>query len=190
MSRVPDDHAATYEVRRSARRTRTMTAFREGDNLVVVVPARMTARQQRDLVPGLVAKFLAKETRQAPPRGDDGLTMRARALFDAHLAPVLGHAAPPFGVRWVATMRHRWGSCTPSRGEIRLSDRLRDVPAWVTDYVLVHEMVHLVEAGHTARFWALTHAYPQAVRAQGFLEGIDHATRTPSLDQARTPSLG
>lgn len=162
-----------YEVRRSARRRRTMTAFREGGRLVVVVPEHLTARQQRDLVPGLVERFLDKERRQAAPRGDDELTRRARELFQRHVTPQVGHAPPELGVRWVSTMQHRWGSCTAATGEIRISDRLRDMPGWVVDYVLLHEAVHLVEPEHNARFWALVNAYAETPRARGFLEGVD-----------------
>jgi hypothetical protein len=45
------------------------------------------------------------------------------------------------------------------------------MPGWVLDYVLVHELVHLIEADHSARFWAEVARYPQAERARGFLEG-------------------
>jgi predicted metal-dependent hydrolase len=63
----------------------------------------------------------------------------------------------------------RWGSCTPSEGTIRISSRLAAEPAWVLDYVIVHELAHLSVACHDARFWALVHRYPRAERARGFL---------------------
>lgn len=164
-----------YEVRRSARRTRTMTAFREGGRVVVVVPERMSQRQQRELVPPLVERFLAKEMRHAAPRADEELTRRARDLFEAWVAPHTGGQVPAFGVRWVSNMQHRWGSCTTATGEIRISDRLRGMPGWVVDYVLLHEVTHLVEREHNARFWQLVNAHPESPRARGFLEGVDFA---------------
>lgn len=167
-----------YEVRRSARRTRTMTAFREEGRVVVVVPDHLTSRQQRDLVPALVERFLAKERRQGPPRADEELTRRARVLFDTWVAPRVGHDAPTMGVRWVSTMEHRWGSCTPTTGEIRISDRLRELPGWVVDYVLLHEVTHLVEREHNARFWEVVNAHPESPRARGFLEGVDFSRRS------------
>jgi hypothetical protein len=76
-----------YEVRDSSRRTRTMTAFREEGRLVVVVPEHMTARQRRALIPGLVERYLTKEARQRPPRGDHEISSRARELYRSYIAP-------------------------------------------------------------------------------------------------------
>lgn len=166
-----------YVVRASARRTRTMTAFREHGQLVVVVPARMTERQRRELVPGLVQKFLAKESGRRAPRGDAELTSRAVELYHAYVAPHAEGAEPVFGARWVADMRTRWGSCTTATGEIRLSDRLQAMPDWVVDYVLVHELTHLLERAHDARFWRIVGGYPATERARGFLEGVDFTRR-------------
>lgn len=152
-----------------------MTAFREHGRLVVVVPAAMTARQRRDLIPPLVERFLAREDTAAAPRGEEALTERARALYERHLQPAVGGPVPPIGVRWVGNQQRRWGSCSPETGEIRLSDRLRTMPAWVVDYVLVHEAAHLVERHHTARFRQLEARYPEAGRARAFLEGVEFA---------------
>ncbi|MET1062604.1 MAG: M48 family metallopeptidase, partial [Aeromicrobium sp.] len=66
----------------------------------------------------------------------------------------------------------RWGSCSSGDRSIRLSHRLRGMPPYVVDYVLVHELAHLIEANHSRRFWALVDAFPHATQAKGFLEGV------------------
>lgn len=152
-----------------------MTAYRERDTIVVLIPGRMSVREEREWVDQMVRRVLAREQRSAGPQGDSELADRAVALAAAHLAPVLGAAPTAASVTWVSNQRHRWGSCTPSTRTIRLSERLRPLPSWVVDYVLLHELVHLVEPSHSDRFWSLVATYPQAERARGYLEGYQAA---------------
>lgn len=177
LGRVRCMESDEIEIRRSSRRTRTLSVFRERGRLVAVVPARITQRQVDELVPPLAARFLAKETRGRLPGGDPELHDRAAELAARHLASRLDAPLPDFGVVWSANQRHRWGSCSPGSNRIRISDRLRSVPRWVGDYVILHELAHLVEPNHSSRFWELLAGYPKAERAQGFLEGLEHAER-------------
>jgi predicted metal-dependent hydrolase len=52
-------------------------------------------------------------------------------------------------------MTSRWGSCTPAKGSIRINLNLGNYPQACLEYVVVHEMCHLLQSGHGARFWAL-----------------------------------
>lgn len=156
-----------------------MSAFREGNRVVVVVPQRMTRAQEHELVPGLVRQLLAREAKRRAPASDEALADRAVALASTYLDAAVGQPVRAASVRWVTNQRTRWGSCTPATGDVRVSDRVREMPDWVVDYVLLHELVHLVESGHTERFWRLVGAYPQAERARGFLDGVSHASREP-----------
>lgn len=161
------------EVRRSARRRRTVTAYRDGDTLVVLIPAKMTREEEAHWVAEMQRKLQRTERRRASParESDEALIGRCTELS----ARYLDGAANPVSVRWVAPMRTRWASCTPADGTIRVSERLRDVPGWVLDYVLVHELAHLRVAGHNAQFWKLVGAYPKTERAIGYLEGLSAA---------------
>jgi predicted metal-dependent hydrolase len=164
---------AVVEVRRSARRRRTVTAYREMGRTVVLIPAAFSPAEERRWVAQMVAKLQTREERRRRYLGgDDELMSRARSLSAAHLDGL----AEPASVRWVDNQHRRWGSCTPADRSIRLSSRLRAMPEYVVDYVLVHELVHLLEPGHDDRFWALVARYPRAERARGFLEGVEQAT--------------
>jgi predicted metal-dependent hydrolase len=160
------------EVRRSSRRTRTVTAYRERDTIVVLIPQRMSKADERTFVKEMVEKVLAREARASAPRGDDALASRARDLAASYLAPALDDVLEPTAVSWVTNQQQRWGSCTPSTGVIRLSHRLQPLPAWVVDYVLLHELAHLVEPTHSEHFWNLVGRYPAAEKAKGYLEGF------------------
>ena len=166
-------------VRRSARRKRTVTAYRERDTIVVLLPAHLSATDEAEFVSDLVAKVLRREARAAAPTGDEELTRRAATLVHSWLAPVVERPVLPSRVTWVTNQHRRWGSCTPATGTIRLSARLRTAPDWVVDYVLLHELVHLEEPSHSARFWRLVDRYPQAERAKGYLEGYTAGTGAP-----------
>lgn len=166
IERVPD-----VEVRRSARRRRTVSAYRDGDRVVVLLPARMSRAEERRWVDRMLQRLQASEARRRP--SDDDLRQRATALSQRYLH---GRATPA-SVVWSATQQHRWGSCTSGDGTIRISERAKGLPSWVIDYVLLHELAHLLEPSHGPAFWALLDAYSRTERARGFLEGHDVAAR-------------
>ena len=85
-------------------------------------------------------------------------------------------------------MEKRWASCTPTEGTIRVSDRLEDVPGHVLDYVLLHELAHLLVAGHGPAFWRLLGSYPRLERARGFLDGLAHASGMPPSEEPEGPA--
>lgn len=166
------------EVRRSARRRRTVSARREGDRIIVMIPASMSRAEEKRWVDDMVTRVRRQEQR-AQRRGrrtDDDLMRRARALSEAYL----DGAAQPATIRWVGNQQSRWGSCTPIDASIRISDRMRGMPDWVIDSVVMHELTHLLEESHNDRFWALAGRYPQMERARGFLEGYSYGAGATS----------
>lgn len=168
--------APDVEIRRSLRRRRTVTAFRENGRIVVCLPSRLSKAEERRWVQVMLDRLAAQEKRRRP--SDEGLLARAGELSRKYL----DGRAQPTSVRWSASQRARWGSCTPSDGSIRLSTRLQGLPTWVIDYVLVHELTHLLVNDHGPEFWALVGRFPRAERARGFLDGYSHAAGTANED--------
>lgn len=154
------------EVRRSTRRTRTVSAYRKDGKVIVMIPDRFTRAEESEWVDAMLERLERSAGRGR--RTDEALAKRATELSREHLDGL----ARPASVRWVGNMTTRWGSCTPGDATIRLSDRLQVMPAWVQDYVLLHELAHLLEASHNQRFWAWVARYPRAERAKGYLEGV------------------
>ena len=172
-------------VRRSARRKRTVDARREGDVVVVSIPASMSAAQEEHWVAEMLRRLERSDARRRPGRtgGDDSLAARADALAREHLDGARAQPWPrPASVRWTRPMRTRWASCTPADGTIRIDERLREVPGWVLDYVLVHELVHLREPGHGRAFHDAESRYPRCERAKGYLEAMAVAAGHPAPD--------
>lgn len=160
------------EVRASPRRRRTVTAYREGGRTIVLVPTRMSRSDIVAFVHDLVGRLEARERRSRP--SDAELSARAAQLSHAHL----GDRAVPRSVRWVGNQQRRWGSCTPTDATIRLSSRLQAMPSYVLDYVLLHELVHLLVPGHGRDFEVWMLGLPRLLEARAFLAGVDHARAT------------
>jgi predicted metal-dependent hydrolase len=148
----------TIELRKGTNRRRHVEGVLHGDTLVVTYPPRLSRADAMEIAVELQARM---ERRLARDRID--LPTRARRLAKRMGLPV------PKSVEWSDRQHQRWGSCTPADGTIRLSSRLADFPSWVVDYVLVHELAHLVHADHGPEFAALVARFPLAERATGFL---------------------
>jgi hypothetical protein len=161
------------EVRRSQRRRRTVSAYRDGERVVVLIPDRFSRAEETEWVERMLARLAAREERIR--RTDAELLARCRRLTKRYL-PEHIHEVEPASVRWVTNQNGRWGSCTPDDGTIRISHRIQEMPDWVIDYVLLHELAHLVVPSHSGPFWDLVNRYPKAERARGYLEGISAAT--------------
>ena len=150
-------YAPDVDVIRSARRTRTSSARLVEGRIQVRIPAWLSEEQERETVEKLVAKVRKRTT---PCRLSDAqLAERAERLNRT----LLDGRARPGSIRW--------GSCTLSTGAIRISDRLQNVPDYVLDSVIVHELVHtFIRGGHSAEFWEWANRAPKAERARGYLE--------------------
>jgi hypothetical protein len=146
------------EVIRSKRRRKTVSAQLDGDVVRVSMPAWMSKADEARYVEELVDRIVRNERRD---RTD--IAARAEQLARRYDLP---HAS---SVEWMPNRKTQWAICTIQTKEIRVSERVAEFPAWVLDYVLVHELAHLAQANHSPRFWKLVNRYPKAERARGFL---------------------
>jgi predicted metal-dependent hydrolase len=148
---------------RSRRRRKTIQARLVDGTLEILAPARMS---DADIQPYLERFKQRMERREAKARLDDSvLQARAAALNRQYFENRLRWKS----IRWVTNQSKRFGSCTPSKGTIRVSHRVAAMPRFVQDYVILHELAHLAEASHSTRFWELVYRYPRTERARGYL---------------------
>lgn len=147
---------------RGTRRRKHVEGTLVGDRLRVSFPHWMSLDEAQRTAEELRTRM---QRRVAASRID--LPARTRALARRFGLP------EPLLVEWSDRQQHRWGSCTIEDRAIRVSARLASFPDWVLDYVLVHELAHLLEASHGPRFRELVDRYPLAERARGFLIAKD-----------------
>ncbi|GAB4153400.1 MAG: M48 family metallopeptidase [Candidatus Promineifilaceae bacterium] len=154
------------EIVRSARRVKTVSARLQNGTLMVQAPAHLS---DAELAP-IIADLQQRMQRKAQPvaQTDEMLAQRAQALNQQFF----GGGLRWHSIRYVKNQEKRFGSCTPSTGVIRISHRLAEMPDWVRDYVLMHELAHLLEANHGPRFWQLVNRYPLTERARGYLMAV------------------
>jgi predicted metal-dependent hydrolase len=173
--------APEIEVRISRRRKKTSEARWVGDRIVVSLPAHLDVASRQKTIDWLVERLL---TRHRPHAGmsDGELLARAVALSKRYLV-----GTRPASVRWVTNMTARWGSCSHHSGEIRISHRLRNVPGWVLDSVLVHEVAHLTHPDHSPAFHRLADRYPRHEEAGTFLAGYGLGLASSGSEDRSSP---
>ena len=169
----PGDALPEIEVRISKRRKKTSEAKWVGGRIVVSLPAHLDGENRQKTIDWLVDRLLTRHRLQSG-LDDDGLLARAIELSDRYLV-----GARPASVRWVTNQTARWGSCSYYSGDIRVSHRLRVVPEWVLDSVLVHEVAHLTHPDHSRAFHALAAGYPRHEEAGVFLAGYGLGLSNP-----------
>ncbi|NOZ71448.1 MAG: M48 family metallopeptidase [Chloroflexi bacterium] len=162
------------EVIRSARRRKTISARLEGDTLIVRAPAHISEVELNQAVENLKSRI--KRKKEVQKLSDSRLEERAHLLNRKYFGNKLNWRQ----IRWVSNQSRQFGSCTPARGTIRISHRVGSLPQWVQDYVLVHELAHLLEANHGPRFWALVNHYPLSERARGYLMALGLSEDDPA----------
>ena len=163
------------EVVRSTRRRRGASAHARDGRIVVQLPAALPGDAADHTIATLVARVSGKA--RADARGGDvWLARRAVEVGNAWLDGVTARS-----VTWSSRMARRWASATPATGAIRVSDRAAGFPDRVLDYLLVHELAHLVVPNHSGAFHELVARYPDTAWATGFLAGISHAQARPQV---------
>ena len=152
------------QIIRSQKRRKTVSGRLIDNQLVIRAPANISDEELAPFIENMKKKIERKHI----PDTDEALEKRAREMNKGYFNGRLKWES----IRYVTNQNGRFGSCTPSRGTIRLNHRLAKMPRWVRDYVLIHELAHLEEANHGPRFWKLVNQYHLTERARGYLMAV------------------
>ena len=156
-----------YRVIRKERRRRSMSAFRQGGVIEIHIPAKMSKRQELEIIPEMIAMVLRREGRSRKTDLqllDIGMELLAKYLPDFDVVPA--------SINW-RNMSERWGSCTTVDRTIRISDRLIGAPNYVLNYIIFHELIHLKIPGHDQDFYNYLNRFTDQQKCEAFLEGFE-----------------
>jgi len=168
---------------RHPRARRYVIRVRPDGGLRVTLPPRGSLREARAFVEEQSA-WIERERRRLEeesarpratefpslsPEAERAARARARVTLPVRLQQLAAEHGLRVGKVSIRNQRHRWGSCSRD-GHICLNWRLEVMPAWVRDYVLVHELMHLRRLDHSHKFWKLVAAAcPEYQRARAWL---------------------
>jgi predicted metal-dependent hydrolase len=150
----------------SRKRRRTVAARLRSGVLELLVPATMPIAEREHWAQVMSKRLERRAERRRPT--DRRLEERAKRLNERHFDGHLQWKSIGF-----ADMDHQWGSCSFTNGSIRIARRAAELPDWVLDYLLVHELAHLVQSDHGRDFHELENRYPLMERAKGYLLALD-----------------
>ena len=154
------------QVIRSKKRSKTVSGKKVDDTFVVRAPSAMTDKELEPIIQNLLTRLEKREKKKA--LSDANLVKKANDLNQQYFDNQLKWQS----IKWVTNQDRRFGSCTPSKGTIRISHRLATMPTFVLDYVIMHELAHLLEANHGPHFWKLVNRFPKTERARGYLMAV------------------
>jgi len=152
------------EIAHSKRRKKTTSARLVGDTMWVSAPEGMSEKKLADIIEGFQRSFEKRKLRKELNKKKN-LNDIFNQLNEKYFAGKLRVKS----IEYVTNQRKKYGCCNYRAKTIRISHRLAEMPEWVRDYVIVHEMAHLIEPNHSKAFWDITYCYKLAERARGYL---------------------
>jgi predicted metal-dependent hydrolase len=164
---------------RSRRRKKTIQTKSSNGRLWIYLPAGMPAKEEQRWIERMVQRNESWALKKTVKESDGWLQSRAQELNKRFFDGLLEYT-----IQFVTNQHSRYGSCTSLDKSIRISDRVKTMPSWVQDYIIIHELAHLLYPDHSKKFWETVNRYKYAERAKGYLialgvEKIDEEPETP-----------
>jgi hypothetical protein len=154
------------------KRVKNVNARLNGDTLLVSAPLAIRDAVLERIIDELARK-LVRRVRAREVNADGHALALARRI-----AARFPHPPAVRDVVFSTTQEARWGSFSAATGTVRLHAALKEMPAWVLEAVVAHELAHAFHRDHSATFWALVRRVcPETDRARAFLAGISWLAR-------------
>lgn len=152
------------EIIRSSRRLRTVSARIVENTLIVSAPDTLSHERLNKIIVDFKLKFERKKLKEELDKKEN-----LAAIASAINRKYFGNRLKINSIQYVTNQTSKFGCCNYRSADIRISHRVGMMPDWVRDYVVIHEMAHLIEPNHSKSFWDIVSCYGLAERARGFL---------------------
>lgn len=154
------------QIKRSKRRKNTVEAKFVQDKLVIYLPYGMGESDEKKWIDKMT-RWGNNHKKRKEFNNDSQLLDRSQKLNKKYFNGDLD-----FSIKFVENQKTKFGSCTIKTKSIRISDRLAKMPQWVQDYVIIHELAHILYPNHSQKFWEKVNQYKYAERARGYLIAV------------------
>ncbi len=152
------------EVKRSKRRKRTISARLDGDIMYVYAPVDTPEKELHKIIENFRKRFARRNLKRELNK-----ERNLREVFSELNKIYFDGKIKIRSIEYVTNQQKICGSCNYKKKTIRISHYLAHMPEWVRDYVIIHEMAHILEPNHSKAFWNIVYRYNLAERARGFL---------------------
>lgn len=151
---------------RSTQRKKTIQAKLVDGQLLIYLPTGLSTKEEEHWIHKMQEK-MAKRQRRQQQNTQESLKKRAEELNQKYFNGTLTYT-----IEYTTNQHKRFGSCNKKTKNIRISNHVAEMPTWVRDYIIIHELAHLLYPDHSKQFWQIVHQYRYTERAKGYLIAI------------------
>ncbi len=152
------------EIKQSLRRKRTVSARFDGNTMYIYAPQRMPQKELNKVIENFKKRFDRQELKKKLNKEKN-----LKDVFNRLNKKYFAGKIKIISIEYVTNQQKQFGCCNHRKKTIRISHELAGMPDWVRDYVIIHEMAHILEPNHSKAFWEIVHNYKLTERARGFL---------------------
>lgn len=157
----------TLELRVTRKRVKNINARLVGNELRVSAPRTVPAGELRQAIESLGRRLVRREQANRINQDAKALALARKVARRFPNPPAVADA------RFSTGQKARWGSYSTRTRVLRLNAALRQMPPWVLEAVVAHELAHVRHPDHSRAFWKLVREVcPETDRARAFLEGV------------------
>ena len=172
------------EIKHSKRRKRTISAKLDGDTMYIYAPQGMREKELHKVIENFKKRFDRRNLKKKlnkEKKIKDVFNRLNKRYFDGQIKIT--------SIEYVTDQERKFGCCNYRKKTIRISHYLAEMPGWVRDYVIVHEMAHILQPNHSKSFWDIVYHYKLTERARGFLIATGLSAATPKLESGEESDI-